>query len=160
MTYTPKFTCLLAAALAAGFPSFCHSEVQEPLQKPLQDSQKAVEFFEEELNFKTNPHGVKAVVDGKVKNVTIVDVRDAKSFAEGHIPGAINIPWEKHESFDGAETEFPELRKDGYNIVYCYEALCNLAQKAARKFASRGYPVKEMAGGFEEWKKGKYPIQK
>jgi rhodanese-related sulfurtransferase len=38
--------------------------------------------------------------------------------------------------------------------------LCNLAQKAAKKFASLGYPVKEMAGGFTEWEKKKYPIEK
>lgn len=136
--------------------TICQSAPQEPQQ----DSKKAVEYFENELNFKTNPHGVKSVVDGKTKNVTIVDVRSEKDYAKGHIPGAINIPWEKHQSFDGPETEFPELRKKGYNYVYCYELLCNLAQKAAKKFASLGYPVKEMAGGFEEWKAHDHPIEK
>ena len=126
----------------------------------IQDTAKAVEYFDNELNFKTNPHGVKAVLDGKVKNVTIVDVRSEADFAKGHIPGAVNIPWEKHESFDGSETEFPELRKDGYNYIYCYEHLCNLAQKAAKKFASLGYPVKEMVGGFTEWKSHKNPVEK
>ena len=129
-------------------------------EKPLQDSVKAVEYFTNELNFKTNPHGVKAVLKGDVQNVTIVDLRDPESYAKGHIPGAINIPWSAHNSFDGAETEFPELRKDGYNYVYCYEMLCNLGEKAAKKFASLGYPVKVIAGGFEEWKKLKNPIEK
>jgi len=126
----------------------------------VQDTQKAVQFFENKLNFETNPHGVKAAVDGEVKNVTIIDVRDPKSFAEGHIPGAINVPWTAYDSFDGKETQFSELRKNGYNYVYCYTHLCNLAQKAAKKFASLGYPVKEMVGGFEEWKAEKNPIQK
>jgi rhodanese-related sulfurtransferase len=130
------------------------------MKETLQDTKKAVEFFENELSFKTNPHGVKAVLEGKVKNVTIVDVRSAKDFAKGHIPGAVNIPWEHHKSFEGDETEFPQLRKDGHNYVYCYTLLCNLAQKAAIKFASLGYPVKEIVGGFEEWEKHKLPIQK
>ena len=135
---------------------FCENSPQPSLQ----DSQKAFEYFENELNFTTNPQGTKQVVDGKVKNVTIIDVRDEKSFAEGHIPGAINMPAKKYNNFAGAETEFPGLRKDGFNYVYCYENLCSLAQKAAKKFASLGYPVKEIAGGFEEWKEHQYPIEK
>ena len=130
------------------------------LQEPLQDTQKAVEYFTQEMDFKTNPHGVKAVLDGKVKNVTIVDVRSKADYAKGHIPGAINIPWEDHESFEGSEKEFPVLKKDGYAYIYCYELLCNLGQKAAKKFASLGYPVKEIVGGFEEWKAGGNPIEK
>jgi rhodanese-related sulfurtransferase len=126
----------------------------------LQDSVKAVEFFTHELDFKTNPHGVQSVIDGKTKNVTIVDVRSEKDFKEGHIPGAINIPFEKHNGFKGSETKFSGLRKDGFNYIYCYEHLCNLAQLAAKKFASLGYPVKEIVGGFNAWKDGKHPVAK
>jgi rhodanese-related sulfurtransferase len=31
------------------------------------------------------------------KKVLVVDVRDGQSFADGHIPGAINIPLGEHE---------------------------------------------------------------
>ncbi|MBY0292856.1 MAG: rhodanese-like domain-containing protein [Alphaproteobacteria bacterium] len=125
-----------------------------------QDTKAAAEFFRHELNFKTNPHGVNSAIKDKQKNITIVDVRSAEEFAKGHIPGAINLPWDKYNGFDGPDTTFPELRKDGYNYVYCYQLLCNLSQKAAVKFASLGYPVKEMVGGFAEWEKEKYPIEK
>jgi rhodanese-related sulfurtransferase len=47
---------------------------------------------------------VKASVDGKVKNVTMIDIRAAKDFAIRRIPGTINIPWEKDESFDENKT--------------------------------------------------------
>jgi len=126
----------------------------------IQDTQKAVQYFEEELNFKTNPHGTKYVVDGTIKNVTLVDVRAAKDYAEGHIPGAINIPYDKYNNFEGNETAFPGLRKDGYNYIYCYELLCNLGQKAAKQFASKGYPVKEMVGGFQSWQEKGYAAEK
>ena len=143
------------------YPVFCE-EASKTIQsqKEIQDTVKAAKFFEDELNYKTNPHGVKMAVDGKVKNVTIVDLRSAKDFAKGHIPGAINLPYNKYGNFEGAETEFAGLRKDGLNYVYCYELFCNLSLKAAKKFASLGYPVKEMVGGFSEWKKHKYPIEK
>lgn len=134
-------------------------QADEPINK-IQNTAQAAHYFENEMNFKTNPHGAKAVVEGKVKNITIVDVRDAKSYAEGHIPGAINLPYNKYNSFEGAETEFPGLRKEGFNYIYCYELLCNLAQKAAKQFATAGYPVKEIVGGYAAWKEHKYPIEK
>lgn len=124
----------------------------------LQDTQAAVKYFEHELNFTTNAFGAKNVVDGKVKNVTIIDVRSAKSFAEGHIPGAINIPFDRFNSFEGTEKEYPGLKKDGFNYVYCYELQCNLATKACMKFASLGYPVKEIKGGYNAWVEHKYPV--
>ncbi len=126
----------------------------------IQDTKRAAQFFEEELSFKTNPYGVKSAIDGKVAKVTIVDVRSAKDFAEGHIPGAINLPYEQYNGFEGNEIAFPGLRKDGFNYVYCYQLLCNLGQKAAKKFASLGYPVKEIVGGMQSWKEAQYPIEK
>ncbi len=152
---TLKSSCLLMTILSfSALPCFAESA-----QSPIQDTATAEQYFKHELEFKTNPYGVRQVVDGKVKNVTIVDVRSAKSYKEGHVPGAINIPEEKYSTFEGNETEFPGLRKDGYNYVYCYSATCNLAQKAAKKFASLGYPVKEMVGGYHTYKEHN-PVEK
>lgn len=119
----------------------------------VQDTSQAVKFFDDELSFTVGPMDVKNVVDGKEKNITIVDVRAEADYAKDHIPGAINIPCDKHNYFKGSETEFSGLRKDGFNYVYCYEMLCNLSQEAAKKFASLGYPVKEVKGGFKAWQK-------
>lgn len=126
----------------------------------IQNTQKAVEFFDHELNYKTNPYGTSKVVSGEVKNVTIVDVRTAEDFAKGHIPGAINIPYDKYSNFEGKEKEYPGLRKDGYNYIYCYQLLCNLGQKAAKRFAAAGYPVKEIVGGYKSWEEAGYAIEK
>jgi rhodanese-related sulfurtransferase len=60
------------------------------------------------------------------------------------VPGAINLPkgsWDKPEG----------LRKDAMNVVYCYTQQCHLAANACVRFASQGYPVMEMDGGFEAW---------
>lgn len=151
-----KMTKTIAIVLLMTSSAICKNVPQEPLQ----NTQKAVEYFASELNFKTNPYGVNKIIEGKASNIKIVDVRAAKDFAKGHIPGAINIPYDQHNSFEGSETAFPELKKDEFNYVYCYEHLCNLSQKAAKKFASLGYPVKEIVGGWEAWESHKYPVEK
>lgn len=128
--------------------------------KPIQDNQAAAQYFQHELDFKTNPMGVKAVLEGKVKNVIIVDVRAKKDYDAVHIEGAINIPYDEHKGFSGDETEFAGLTKDGFNYVYCYKLLCNLSAKACQKFASLGYPVKEIQGGFQSWVDHNFPVVK
>ncbi|NRB11091.1 MAG: rhodanese-like domain-containing protein [Rickettsiaceae bacterium] len=131
----------------------------------IQDTNAAMKFFEDQLNFTAGPGSVKKVVQGKAEGV-IIDLRKREHFAQGHIPGAINLPFDEWEGFEGQHTKFPGLSKDKINYVYCYELLCNLSQKAAKKFASLKYPVKEMKGGFETWKKhnkehpNNYPIEK
>lgn len=137
-----------------------NAALASPKETKIQDTKKAVEYFQNELNFTTNPHGVNAVLEGEVKNVTIVDVRAEKDFVKGHIPGAINLPYDKYNSFEGNEKNFPGLRKDGYNYVYCYQLLCNLGQQAAKAFAKAGYPVKEMKGGFKSWEDDDYKVEK
>lgn len=140
--------------------AFLLSACQEESGKNIQDSKAAVAFFTHELEFKSSPHGVKRAIKENSQNITIVDVRARKDFEKGHIPGAINIPYHDHKSFDGDEKEFKGLRKDGYNYIYCYEMLCNLGAKAAKKFGSLGYPVKEVVGGFKTWKDDDLPIEK
>ncbi len=124
----------------------------------VQDTKAAVKYFEDEMNFTINPGGVKSAVLEK-HDVVIVDLRREEHFNAGHIPGAINIPFDKWDKFEGDQKEFPGLVEGKFHYVYCYELLCNLSQKAAKKFATLGYPVKEMKGGFKAWKNHHYPIE-
>lgn len=137
--------------------SFAHAE-NSNLQK-IQDTEAAAKYFEDELNFTANPGSVKKVSEGKADGI-IIDLRKKEDFDKGHIPGAINIPFDKYDGFEGLQTEFPGLAKNKINYVYCYELLCNLSQKAAKKFASLGYPVKEVKGGFKAWEEHKYSVEK
>ncbi|MHC4543721.1 MAG: rhodanese-like domain-containing protein [Planctomycetota bacterium] len=43
-------------------------------------------------------------------------------------------------------------------MIYCYSGVCHMAASAALHFAGYGYPVMELDGGFEEWKKHEFPI--
>jgi|ERR1051325_8410432 hypothetical protein len=49
----------------------------------------------------------------KTKAVTVIDVRDAGSFAAGHIPGALHIP------LASIETEMSSLPKNKPIVTYC-----------------------------------------
>ena len=55
----------------------------------IQSSYGATHYFENELNFTTNPHGVHSAIQEK-QSMVIVDVRAEKDYEAGHIPGAIN----------------------------------------------------------------------
>ena len=51
------------------------------------------------------------------------------------------------------------LAKDKTNVVYCYTHVCHLAAKACVEFASKGFPVMEMDGGFEAWRENELDIE-
>ena len=106
------------------------------------DPKKAKRYFSRKLTFTTGPVELSRWLKERA-DVKVIDVRDPKSYAKGHIPGAVNLPQEKwHKSLDKKKT----------NVVYCYTQTCRLSTHAALEFASQGFPVVELEGGFEEWK--------
>lgn len=143
--------------LLAGVTSCC--QLKNDDQFEIQNTKKAECYFQEELAFTSTPYDIQSFIDKK-EHVVIIDVRTEKDYKAGHIPGATNIPCEKWNMFNGSETEFPGLTKNGINYVYCYALLCDLSKKASLKFASAGYPVREIKGGFAAWKESKYKVEK
>lgn len=97
------------------------------------------------------PSVVKVILDSAPASVTVVDVRDAKEFAEGHVPGAINIPVETFASGSGA------LDKGKQIIVYCNSG--GRSYNAYRKLQKLAYPnIAQMI--FEDWKADGLPVAK
>ncbi len=107
-----------------------------------QDPQKARAYFENKVAFTTGPIELSHML--KSDDITIVDVREAEDYLKGHIPGAINLP---HDRWDDTSS----LKKDKTSIVYCYSQQCHLAANACVAFASKGFPVMELEGGFDIW---------
>jgi rhodanese-related sulfurtransferase len=108
------------------------------------ESALAVEFFETKLKFETTPYGLNQDLEKKEK-LQIIDLRKAELFAQGHVPGAMNLDFADLEAF------LPKLDKDTATVVYCYDILCRLATRAALVLAKHGYKVKEMVGGWDSW---------
>jgi len=112
------------------------------------------EFFRGKLEFEWGPHDLNHMLEKNKDNIVVLDTRDAESFAEEHIVGAINIP--------GAElaSRLNELPKDKEIVPYCWSVVCHLATRAALLLSEKGYVVHELAGGIEYWKKYDLPLEK
>ena len=109
---------------------------------------KAKLYFENKIAYTTGPAELKYLLD-KGAQPNIIDVRAAEQFAEGHIPGALNLPEEAWHSLRGLAT-------DRQNIIYCYSAVCHLGARAALFFANKGFPVMELDGGIQGWRDYEY----
>jgi rhodanese-related sulfurtransferase len=114
------------------------------------DPQKARAYFENKIAFTTGPVDLSHVL--KSGEVIVVDVRETEDFEKGHIPGAISLPRGNWDNPRG-------LSKDHNNVVYCYTQQCHLAANACAAFASKGFPVMEMEGGFEAWKESELEVE-
>lgn len=117
----------------------------------LTSPKKAKKFFEAKMNFTTGPVELNQMIKDN-EDINIIDVRAPEDFAQGHIPGAINLPKERWSTLAG-------LRSDKTNIVYCYSEVCHLAAAAAKEFAENDFAVMELEGGFEEWKHYNMPTE-
>jgi rhodanese-related sulfurtransferase len=122
------------------------------MKNKIPDAKKAKRYFARKLAFTTGPIELSHWLKDR-KDIKVVDVRDSKSYAKGHIPGAVNLPKEKWH-------KLTPLDKNKANIVYCYSQVCHLAAHAALDFASAGYPVIELEGGYDTWKAYKLPTEK
>ena len=115
------------------------------------DPRAAREYFEQKVTFTTGPIELeRALKQGT--DLAVIDVRAAEDYAQGHIPGAINLPQDRWHTLEG-------LRLDALNVIYCYSHVCHLAATAAVEFASKGYSVMEMDGGFKTWKEHDLEIE-
>ena len=75
----------------------------------------------------------------------ILDVRREDEFAEGHIPGAINVPNEGIQ--DTEPSELPDKNQTIY--VYCRSG--NRSKQAASKLVAMGYTNIIEFGGIMDW---------
>lgn len=78
-------------------------------------------------------------------NYMILDVRRADEFAEGHIPGAINLANE--EIGNTQPEELPDLSQEIY--VYCRSG--RRSKEASSKLAALGYTNIIECGGILDW---------
>ena len=63
-------------------------------------------------NFKITAEDTYAKMEAG-EELQIVDIRQADAYAEGHVDGAVNIPF-------GAGMDFSSLSTDSPTVVYCY----------------------------------------
>lgn len=106
-----------------------------------------------ELMMDVTPQRLKEEID-KNSPMTIVDLQVAHEYEHSHIPGAINIEFEKFE------TEYPSVLKDKDQTIVLYGKFDELGQgtKAGAVLVAAGYlKVGRVVGGLMGWKETGYP---
>ena len=84
-------------------------------------------------------------------NLTVLDVREPHEFAEGHIPGARNVP------LGQLDTWAPTLDASKPYLVVCRSGARSAqasAQLAERQFKG----ITNMTGGMLDWQRQNYPM--
>ena len=114
----------------------------------------AAAHFAARLTVETDCHDVDHDLRGGGDGIVVLDVRSPELYAQGHVAGAINLPY---AAIDG-ETAAGALPDGAVAVTYCAGPHCNAATQGALRLAQLGYPVKEMIGGFDYWRRSSYPI--
>jgi rhodanese-related sulfurtransferase len=105
---------------------------------------KAKNYFQDKMVLTTSPVELERWCK-QGEPVNSVNVRAAGDFAEGHIPGPLNLP---KDQWDNAKIVKARLHKNRINVLYCYSDVCHLAASAVVLFANEGYPVMEIESGW------------
>ncbi len=77
-------------------------------------------------------------------NVLIIDLRDREEYEAGHIPSAVNIPYEE------LENKKIYLHRNYLLIFYCDRG--NVSLLAARDLMKDGYNIKSLYGGIRAYR--------
>ncbi len=90
-------------------------------------------------NYKISEDMLKMALDSDA-DMMVVSIRQPGAFAEGHIEGAVNIPWGA-----GMEQYFGQLPQDQKLVVYCYTG--QTAGQAVAGLRMLGYDAVSLNGG-------------
>ena len=74
----------------------------------------------------------------------IIDIRSEQSYNNNHIPGAINVPYNKLISNPNKY-----LQKGKKYYIYCQKGITSL--KLCNYLATLGFNTVNIIGGYEEW---------
>jgi rhodanese-related sulfurtransferase len=115
---------------------------------------QAAAHFAARLSFETDVSDVHADLEARTPGLVVIDSRSAQAWEQGRLPGAVHLPTTE------IAARAPRLIAPGTVVVtYCWGPGCNGATRAALEFATLGYPVKEMLGGYEYWVREGFPVQ-
>ena len=113
---------------------------------PAANSATALAHFHESLQFETDCSDVASALASGEPDFVLLDVRGPALFAQGHVPGALNLPHGKIIA-----SKLAAYPPDTLFVTYCAGPHCNGAARGALRLAQLGRPVKLMAGGITGW---------
>lgn len=87
------------------------------------------------------------------KAATLIDVRSPGEFAQGHVPGARNVPLSELSALVGAGA----LPKDQELYLIC--EVGGRSDSAAKTLSGQGFQVVNVEGGTSAWRKAGLPLE-
>jgi rhodanese-related sulfurtransferase len=108
-----------------------------------------------------------AVAKAQSAGAVVVDTRVASEYADGHIKGAISVPYreksEKSAGFDASQDEFNVAKlpadKGAAIVIYCNGPECWKSFKATTVSVKAGYTnILWYREGFPDWKSKNLPV--
>ncbi|MCK5879813.1 MAG: rhodanese-like domain-containing protein [Holophagae bacterium] len=94
-------------------------------------------------------------------NALFLDARTFKQYAEGHFPGAINLPVHEENGIDLLFKLEDMLQSAPRLVVYCTGIGCGLSDILAEKLVEIGVPKEKIIvfeGGMDAWEQARYPV--
>jgi rhodanese-related sulfurtransferase len=114
---------------------------------------EVAQHFRDKLAFETDAWDLNEMLRAG-EHVVVVDARSETSYAQEHIPHAVNLP---HRKMNADSTR--QLDREALYVTYCDGIGCNGSTKGALKLAELGFRVKELIGGIDWWKRDGYPTE-
>jgi rhodanese-related sulfurtransferase len=100
-----------------------------------------------------------AMMEFQSSNTIFLDARLEFDYRQGHIKGAVNLPYEEFDEFYPKVA--PKIAKDKIIVAYCDGTECESSLLLARVLREEGYQhLKVFFGGWAEWEKAGLPIEK
>ena len=88
-----------------------------------------------------------------------IDSRATEDFKEGHIFGAVNIPFVEKKNKEELNMESYPL--EGIYVVYCDASECHSSVELAKRLHEKGFQdIRIFFGGWEEWVREGLPVSK
>ncbi len=82
-----------------------------------------------------------------------VDLRQPEEYAAGHLPGAINIPYEE------LSDRIQELASLQDVVIYSRGPYCELGPRAVKKLRASGVAARHLRAGIPNWRMAGRPVQ-
>lgn len=134
-----------AAFAAAGEPAVTPTAAAQPVATPSKPAAVvAAPMRQETLLERQSRHP---------ENLFVLDVRTPQEYAQGHVPGAVNVP------YDQLASRLAEVPKDKDIVLYCRSG--RRTGLAADVLASNGYSrLSHLEGDMNAWIERGRPVEK